>query len=671
MDFKKIKISKAKQSILESMSITTVDQLLNYYPYRFDDMTPSTLNSETNQKRVVVACKILSYPKVMFFQKQSRMSFQVEVEGMPVQVMIFNRHFMRSHLSVGAMIVVIGKYDHLKQSIMASDIKLKPLYELDAMIPIYSVKTGLRQSDLRGYIKEALLMYHQDVQDIIPVRYKDQYHLISKVQALRCIHFPKNTVEVKQAIRCLKYEEFLKFQLVMQTMKQRYVTLSNGQSKTFNETLLHDFVKQLPFELTDDQKQVLSDVVQDIRSDQLMYRLLQGDVGSGKTIIAFLAMYANYLAGYQSALMVPTEILAKQHHQSLQRFFSKLNIRTVLLTGSLKAKDKLLTQQQLKDGEIDMVVGTHALIQQNVSFNKLGLVIADEQHRFGVKQRKELKNKGSKVDFLLMSATPIPRTLAISMFGDMDVSTIKTMPKSRLPIKTHYIKSKSMKSILKPLLTYLQGGGQVYVVCPLIEESETIDLQNVESIYESLTTYFTKTNFKIGLLHGKMNEETKQGVMEQFVENKIQILVSTTVIEVGVDVANANWMIIYDAHRFGLSQLHQLRGRVGRSTIQGECFILSNKKEDEVIERLEYLSEHNDGFEVSQFDLQKRGPGDVLGSKQSGVPTFAIADLVHDFKILEIARHDAIEILTQRLPEDHSIFDLIELALLDQENYMD
>ncbi len=671
MSFKNIKISQKKQLILASMGINDIETLLNYFPYRFEDMTPTPLNLESHQKRVVVQATILQYPKVMFFNKQSRMSISLQVDQQPVSTMIFNRHFMRPHLSVGKVIVVIGKYDHYKQSIMASDIKLKPLHELEAIVPVYSIKTGLKQNDLRQYLKEALTMYHQDVLDMIPKRYKEKYHLISKVQALRCIHFPKNGIEVTRAIKTLKYEEFLKFQLVMQTIKNRYIHTPTGVSKAIDQRKLKQFIDQLPFELTQDQQTSLNEILDDLSSNHLMYRLLQGDVGSGKTIVAFLAMYVNYLSGYQSALMVPTEILAKQHHQSLQRFFQNLQINTVLLTGSLKAKEKQAIHQQLKEGTIDMVVGTHALIQQQVAFKKLGLVIADEQHRFGVKQRKELKNKGDKVDFLLMSATPIPRTLAITMFGDMDVSTIKTMPKSRLPIKTHYIKSKSMKSILKPLLEYLKSGGQVYVVCPLIEESEVMDYQNAQSLYESLTTYFSKTPFHVGLLHGKMNEDEKQEVMQAFTQNNIQILVSTTVIEVGVDVGNANWMIVYDAHRFGLSQLHQLRGRVGRSHIQGECFLLSNKKDEEVVERLTYLQEHTDGFDVSTYDLKRRGPGDVLGSKQSGIPTFTIGDVINDFNILEIARTDAINLLEERLPEDGAIFDHIERSLLDQINYMD
>ena len=381
-----------------------------------------------------------------------------------------------------------------------------------------------------------------------------------------------------------------------------------------------------------------------------MYRFCQGDVGSGKTV-AMISLYANYLAGYQGAMMAPTEILALQHYQSLQKLFKRTKVKIALLTGHLSLKEKKDIYQQLEEGQIDIIVGTHALFQDKVQYNQLGLVITDEQHRFGVEQRKALKNKGNKVDFLVMTATPIPRTLAISLYGDMDVSTIKTLPNGRKKVITRFVKGISMKPILKDLKDYLASGGQCYVVCPLVSESEAIEGRNASDISKAMASYF-KGQYEVGLVHGQMSDEEKNQVMDAFKENKIQVLVSTTVIEVGVDVSNANMMVIYNAERFGLSQLHQLRGRVGRSKEQGYCYLLSQASNPEQKERLEFLESHHDGFEVSEYDLKIRGPGDLLGQKQSGVPTFMIGDIFKDYHILEITRKDAYEAINQHQDDE-------------------
>ena len=391
----------------------------------------------------------------------------------------------------------------------------------------------------------------------------------------------------------------------------------------------------------------------------MMYRFVQGDVGSGKTVVGAIGLYANYLAGYQGAMMAPTEILATQHYRSLIKLFKKIDINIALLTGHLSNKEKQRIYNDLENGTIDIVVGTHALFQEKVIYQKLGLVITDEQHRFGVNQRKALKEKGKQVDFMVMSATPIPRTLAISIYGDMDVSTIKTMPSGRKPVITEVFKTHSMKPILNRLKEYLASGGQCYVVCPLVEESEAIDSRDATGIYNGMKAYF-KEQYQIGLLHGKMDDETKDQIMAAFKANEIQILVSTTVIEVGVDVSNANWIVIYNAERFGLSQIHQLRGRVGRSDQQGYCFLLSNASSQEALERLEFLRNCHDGFEVSYYDLKLRGPGDILGNQQSGLPVFSVGNIFEDANILEISRKDALELLESKSN------DLIYLKLIKE-----
>ena len=403
-----------------------------------------------------------------------------------------------------------------------------------------------------------------------------------------------------------------------------------------------------------------------------MYRFLQGDVGSGKTVVSSVALYANYLAGYQGALMAPTEILASQHYQTLLSFFKDTDVKIALLTGSLTNKEKERIYEQIQNGDIDMIVGTHALFQKKVEYHRLGFVITDEQHRFGVEQRKALKNKGSQVDFLIMSATPIPRTLAISMYGDMDVSTMKTMPKGRIPVVTKYIKSSSMKPILKDLKEYLASGGQCYVICPLVEDSEVLDAKSASQIAEAMQQYFRGT-YQVGLLHGQMKDDEKDRIMQDFQKQKIHILVSTTVVEVGVDVKNANMMVIYNAERFGMSQLHQLRGRVGRGHQQAYCFFMSSSTSKEAIERLKYMEKSHDGFEISMYDLQIRGPGEVLGNRQSGLPTFLVADVFKDFPILNVAREDAMRIVEgyEKRNEYYHLMSTIQEKLKENNEYVD
>ena len=458
------------------------------------------------------------------------------------------------------------------------------------------------------------------------------------------IHFPSNKDKLKQAIKYLKYEEFFKFELMMLFIKSKHQEIDSGIAKIYDQEKLNDYILNLPFHFTDDQNKVTKEILQDLTQNKLMDRLVQGDVGSGKTVVASVAIYATYLAGYQSAMMAPTEILASQHFNTLKNLFANTPIRIELLVGSLTTSQKKEIYHRLAIHEIDLVIGTHALIQQAVTFKKLGLVIADEQHRFGVNQRKLLQDKGEKVDLLTMSATPIPRTIAMVLYGDKDLSTIHTMPKNRKTTITKVIQTRTMKPILKQLESYVDQGGQCYVVCPLVEENETLPLQSATKIYQGMQNYY-KNRYHVGLLHGKQSDQEKEEVMQKFIDHQIDILVSTTVIEVGVDVGNANMMVIYDAQRFGLSQLHQLRGRVGRSNKQGYCFLFSTSQDEEASQRLSFLEKESDGFKIAEFDLKLRGPGELLGNKQSGLPSFLIADVLKDFNILEHARQDAGEII--------------------------
>lgn len=663
-----LKIKDNRIELLHTMSIYTVKDLLTYYPYRYEIIEETPL---VDDQKVCIEGTLVAMPKVFFKGRLSRLSFSVLHQQQEYKITIFNRYFLKKNMQVGMPITIIGKFNQKTNSIVANDLKLQSLASCKTIEPMYSLKEGMTQKSLQGYIKKALLYYQNKIEDEVPVSLLSKHQLIHKQLALQLIHFPTNKEDIKQALRYLKYEEFLKFQLTMQYIKQTRNT-SKGIQKVFSKEKIEAFIAKLPFVLTTDQKSTVDEILQDLQENKMMYRFVQGDVGSGKTIVSAIGMYANYLAGYQGAFMAPTEILASQHYQSLCTLFKDTKIQIALLTGHISVKEKQKIYQELQDGTIDIVVGTHALFQDKVVYHQLGFVVTDEQHRFGVNQRKALKDKGTQVDFLVMSATPIPRTLAISLYGDMDVSTIKTMPMGRKKVHTEVIRSKSMKPILKEILEYLQSGGQCYVVCPLVSESENLDSRDATSIYQGMKSYF-KDQYQIGLIHGQMSDVQKEEIMEAFKRNEIQVLVSTTVIEVGVDVANANRMVIYNAERFGLSQLHQLRGRIGRSNQQGHCYLLTHSSSLEAMQRLEFLKDCNDGFEISRFDLQMRGPGDILGNKQSGLPIFLIGDIYKDLNILEVARKDAYALLTSASndPIYLQLINEIEEHLVKNNQYID
>lgn len=665
---KELKIKDNRITLLENMGIHNIKDLVLYFPYRYEVIEPTEL---IDQEKVIIEATLIDQPKVFFKGRLSRLTFTVLYKDLPLKVAIFNRHFLKAHMHEGMTLTLIGKYTQKNHSLVASEMKLQPLDQLEGITPVYTVKGKMTQKSLRGYINKALHFYQNHIADILPDYLMQQYHLISRQDAYFKIHQPHQNSDVIQAIRYLKYEEFFKFQLTMNYIKQ-YHHEHVGMMKEIDDKKLQQFINQLPFSLTKDQNTAVEEIINDLKSDKLMYRFVQGDVGSGKTVVGAIGLYANYLAGYQGAMMAPTEILALQHYQSLTHLFQNTDVKIALLTGHLSQKEKNGLYLQIAQGDIDFIVGTHALFQEKVQYQNLGLVITDEQHRFGVEQRKALKDKGQKVDFLVMSATPIPRTLAMSLYGDMDVSTIQSMPRGRKKVITEYVPSISMKPFLPHLKQYLASGGQCYVVCPLVNESESLNCRDANQIYDAMSRYF-KGQYKVGLVHGKLSDEQKNEMMKQFSDNQIQILVSTTVIEVGVDVANANMIVIYNADRFGLSQLHQLRGRVGRGNQQGYCYLLSDSKIKEAKERLMFLANHNDGFEISKYDLQIRGPGDLLGQKQSGVPTFMIGDVMKDFNILEIARKDAIDALNNHASDKKLKQLLLEIKnnLLKNNEYVD
>ena len=639
-------VGKAMVEKLAQLKIVTVKDLLEYFPYRYENYELIDIHHAMHEEKITVEAKVITACSVQYYGKmKARMSFNVLVNHEVVKVVVFNRQFLKNQLKLDTLITVTGKWDLGRKVITATDIIIGSA-EGRGIEPVYSLKE-IPTKTFKKIVKAAYEQFHSLINDDLPLDLQQSYRLISYKDAVSFAHFPKNKEQVRQVERRIKYEELLKFQLKIQYLRHQTKHEKVGANKCFDEMKVEQFIHQLPFQLTEAQLTVLSEIKTDLMSPTRMNRLLQGDVGSGKTVVAAVSLFMTMLAGFQTALMVPTEILGQQHYKSFCELFSPFKeVNIEFLSSSVKGKRRREILEKLRQGEINLLVGTHAIIQQEVVFQNLGLVITDEQHRFGVNQRKMLREKGEFVDVLMMTATPIPRTLAISAFGDMDVSTITQMPKGRKPVETYLIDSGKLDRALNFIQDeILSKGQQAYVITPLIEESEAMDVQNAVEVYHLWQHHF-QGRAKVGLMHGRLSQAEKDAVMDDFVANRSQILISTTVIEVGVNVPNANLMLIYDAHRFGLSQLHQLRGRVGRGSEQAYCLLMSDIKNEASLERLTIMTQTTNGFEISEADLKLRGPGDFFGEKQSGVPVFKMADLVQDFNILQVAMQDAYRLVS-------------------------
>lgn len=637
-------VGPKKSEVLNSLGIKTVYDLLTYYPFRYDDIQEKSLDEIQDQEKVVLKGTVLAEPVVSYYGfKKSRLVFRMMTEQAVIGVTFFNQPFLKSKINASEEIAIYGKWDGRRKALTGMKVLATQEEELD-FSPIYHVNKQIRQKTLVDLIKQTWELYGHLLPENLPEWLTSKYRLMPKRQAAYAMHFPETIEENRLAKRRLAFEEFFLFQLKMIQLKKQETSKDLGKSIMYDVKVLKEFIKTLPFELTGAQKRVVNEICADLRSQEHMHRLLQGDVGSGKTIVAAIALYAVVSEGLQGALMVPTEILAEQHMESLTDVFSKTDVKVGLLTSSTKTAERRQILADLASGAMDIIVGTHSLIQDDIIFNDLSLAIIDEQHRFGVNQRKALREKGNQADVLFMTATPIPRTLAITAYGEMDVSIIDELPAGRIPIETRWILPKQVDSVLTWLNSQLKNGQQVYVICPLIEESEMLDVKNATEIYEHLKQFF-EPNFKVGLLHGKMKSQEKDEIMAEFKDNDMQILVSTTVIEVGVNVPNATTMMIMDADRFGLAQLHQLRGRVGRGNLASYCILVASPKSDQGKERMKIMTETTDGFVLSQKDLEMRGPGDFFGSKQSGLPEFKVGDIVADEMILETARVEATQLI--------------------------
>ncbi len=626
---------------LKNININNMEDLVYYYPYRHEIVRLNDIKEAKDKDNVVIECIVDSVPLTRRFRaNMTSLTFRAMSSKKMIAVMIFNRAFLKSQIRPGSIVTVIGKYDALKNTVIASDIKFERL-QTGSIIPVYHLTTGLTSKALKKYIDEALTKFDNYI-DYVPDYLNERYNLISKKSAVNLIHNPKNEDEVKKALIKLKYEELFQFMFKINYLKEVNKESKIGYLRNVDPEDVNEFIRSLPFELTADQDTAIEEIYKDMTSSKRMNRMLQGDVGSGKTIVSVIAAYINYLGKYQTALMAPTEVLAYQHYESIKNILSGTNIRVDILSGSMKKKEKDEVVEKLKDGKIDFIIGTHALLSDNVAFKNLGLVITDEQHRFGVNQRASLKNKGLLPDVLYMSATPIPRTFALTIYGDMDISNIKTKPKGRKEIKTIIKSEKELVQVYDMMKNEIDNHHQVYIVSPLIEDSEVIDLTTVNEIKRNIELYFNKT-VKSAILHGKLSKTDKDKIMDDFKNGKIDVLISTTVIEVGIDVKNATMMIIYDAERFGLATLHQLRGRVGRNEYDCTCILIG----DESCERLKVLCESNDGFYITEKDYEMRGEGDLFGVKQSGDMSFKIANLHEDMKILLQARDDSKEFFNQ------------------------
>lgn len=637
-------VGKETAEQLASLGIETVEDLIWTFPYRHEDFTLKNLAETPHNEKVTIEARVESIPSVAYMGKKSRLTVTVLAGRHLVKVVMFNQHYLKQKLTPGAIVTVSGKWDRGRQVIVGSSIKFGPKQDQGDFEPVYSLRNTIHQNRFRKMMRQALDEAGDNIPETLPPSMCEQYKLLPLQEALEGVHFPKDTDHVKQARRRFVFEELLAFQLRIQALRKARQDQEKGLSIHYDLEKLRAFINTLPYELTGAQKRVVNEICKDLKSHHRMNRLLQGDVGSGKTVVAAIGLYAAVTAGFQGALMAPTEILAEQHAENLYAWFEPIGVRVALLSGSTKAKARREILERLANGEIDILIGTHALIQPDVEFKQLGFVITDEQHRFGVEQRRILRDKGQNPDVLFMTATPIPRTLAITAFGEMDVSIIDELPAGRKQIETHWMKHEQLGAVLTKMETELTAGRQAYVICPLIEESDKIDVQNAVEVFEQLTTYF-HGRFNVGLMHGRLHSDEKDAVMRAFSEGNIQVLVSTTVVEVGVNVPNATFMTIYDAERFGLAQLHQLRGRVGRGEHQSYCVLLADPKTDEGKERMISMTETNDGFRLAEKDLELRGPGDFFGKKQSGLPEFKMADLVHDYRALEVARQDAVRLI--------------------------
>ena len=637
-------VGPAVTEILSKIGIKTVSDLLLHLPRDYEDRRHIDKLADALVKNSINAVvRVIAQDSIGWGRKKT-LKVYVEDSSARAALVCFGRNYLSSVLIPGQSFFISGKFTYRYGEIQSTSFEVEKYSSSSSnfgkIIPVYPLTEGLSQNLIRKIVRNAFLSIDSKVSDEIPAYLREKYHFPGKYDALHKIHFPEDLEDVKKARKALAYEELFYLQLVILRRRIKRIIVRNSRKK-IPFSLKQRLIKRLPFGLTGDQLKVLAEIEKDLFSEHSMMRMLQGDVGCGKTLVAFISALSVIEAGEQVALMVPTELLAKQHAENAAVLLEPLGIRIAILTGSISGKERKYLLSSLENGDIDLIIGTHALFSSDVKYKKLGYVIVDEQHRFGVMQRVALTEKGSSPDLLLMTATPIPRTLSLTAFGDLDISWIHEMPGGRRGIVTHLAREGNEKKVYNRVEEELEKGHQAYFVYPLIEESEALSLKDAESMYEYLKhKVFKKRN--VGLIHSRIPEIEKSEVMERFVAGSIDVLVSTSVVEVGVDVPNATCMVIEHAERFGLSALHQLRGRVGRGAAQSFAFLIyGNKLTEDGLKRLRIMMETTDGFKIAEEDLKIRGPGEVLGIRQSGFLKFKAADIINDVDILYNARRDA------------------------------
>ena len=627
--------------LLGQMGIFTPYDVVNHLPRRYEDFTYTLEKDIKDKQRLVLLGKVISLPKVVMAKGINITTFDFMSNSRRYyKVVFFNQPYLTKYLKIDEIYSLVGTFNLKRNELNGQKILKGEIPVLERLKPIYSLPSEYQNHLFASLVKKSLEQVHGQIFSTVPYDYLNKYRLVNKEVALNWAHNPKSPQEIHQALRHLKYEEALLFSLKNQLIRESNKSLSKIKKEPIGVDICAPFIDSLPYQLTKDQLTACEEIIEDMNQNSLMYRLLQGDVGTGKTLVSFVALFANYLRGDQGALMAPTDALARQHYANAIKLFKNTKLKIALLLGSTSASEKKQIKDDLKEGYIDIIIGTHALFTKDTIYSSLGLVIIDEQHRFGVNQRIALANKGEHADLLMMSATPIPRSLALTIYGDLDISTLYTFPSTKRDVKTIITNSED-HLIYQTIDEALENNKQVYVIAPLIDFSEDGKF-SVEQLY---ARYLLRYKSIVGLLHGRMKQEKKEETLNKFYSDEIKILVSTQVVEVGIDVKNANTMVIYDATHFGLASLHQLRGRIGRDGYKSTCLLISNEED---ADKLEILTRSEDGFAIAEEDMKQRGPGELTGVKQSGIPDFSFLNIVDDYKIFVVARDDAKEILKNK-----------------------
>ncbi len=628
-----LKLTKKQKAQIESLGLFSKEDLVNHFPFRYHEIKESNLAEARIKESVVFSGIIVSQVSTYRFAKKTRSVFKIKVDNQIYNASIFNRQWINK--LVGIPLTFFGSKQS-NESLLITNYNTKSISELEGIVPVYHLNSSITNDQFRKIVVKGLSSLN--VKDNLPQEIIDKYDFIDLKNSYLNIHYPSSIYSLKKSIERLKYQQLFFFNLKMLINKVNAKLIK--PEKLINVDLIKEFISKLPYKLNAEQLSAVRDILEDLSKPVTMYRLLQGDVGSGKTIVGFVGMYANSISGFQSVLLAPTEILALQHYQNALKIFDKSQI--IYLSSSLKKDDLQLALNDIEKGEKKIIIGTHRLFQDDVKYYNLGLVITDEQQRFGVKQRESLINKGISVDILQMSATPIPRTIAQYLYADMDISYITIKIKNQL-IVTKYVQENSIRSIQKEVEDLLDTGKLCFIVCASIDKGEK-QLRDVTTLSESLKKHY-QDRYKIDILHSKVDNEQQSEIIQNFIKKKTQILISTTIIEVGVDIKDADILILYDAQQFGLSQIHQLRGRVGRHSDIGHCFLLSKSEDPEVVERLNFIAETNDGFKIAEYDFYRRGFGDIVGVKQSGKSSFALVNSQEDLEIIKNCFLDAKEYL--------------------------